>query len=169
MKILKIFILVCVLGAIPYNVAYPQDKEQSAKKAFGVRSGYGSGPDQFVLGAQATLGKTLKVLQLAPSIDIGFGDGMTSYLMNMDFRLLSLSPPKTSSRIYAGFGGSLAVYDQSAGGADTEIGVSLIAGVTLPMGGKNDYTLEVRAGHGDMPDFRILFGILMGSRPGLKK
>ena len=46
-----------------------------------------------MIGPQAVLGRTLGFLRFAPSVDIGFGDDMTSYLAQRGVRLFTFSPP----------------------------------------------------------------------------
>lgn len=145
-------------------MGYAQSSSNTPSKGYGLNIGYGTNPDQFVIGAQAVLGKTLGFMRFAPSIDAGFGDDMSTYLFNADFHVLTFSPPGSPAGIYAGTGASLAVFDFSNDGSDTEIGLNLITGLTFPMGQKNEYNLEVRFGIADMPDLRIQFGIMFGSR-----
>ncbi|PKK82593.1 MAG: hypothetical protein CVT49_12995 [candidate division Zixibacteria bacterium HGW-Zixibacteria-1] len=144
--------------------AWSQTTEKTTGKGFGLRAGYGTNPDQFVIGTQAILGKTLGFMRFAPSFDVGFGDKMTTYLVNADFHLLSFAPPGSPAGLYFGAGASIAVLDVNKDGSDTEIGLNVVTGLTFPMGRKNDYNMEVRFGFADMPDLRILFGVLLGSR-----
>ncbi len=164
MKFAIILLFVAAGICIIAGAAHSQSTDSDAAKGFGLRTGYGTNPDQFVIGAQAVLGKTLGFMRFAPSIDAGFGDDLSSYLLNADFRLLSFSPPGSPAGLYAGTGASIAVYDFSNDGSDTEVGLNVIGGLTLPMGQKNEYNLEVRFGFGDMPELRVLFGIMLGAR-----
>lgn len=159
MKLVKTSLLAVLAIAVLCSVG-----SANPSKSFGLRAGYGTNPDQFVIGAQAVLGKTLGFMQFAPGIDAGFGDDMTTYLINADFRLLSFSPPGSPAGLYAGGGASLAVFDASNNDSDTEVGLNVVTGLTFPMGRNNEYNLEVRFGFADMPDLRILFGIMLGSR-----
>jgi len=164
MKLSRISGLVVLITLLLSTMTWAQSSSNSPSKGFGLRTGYGTNPDQFVIGAQTVLGKTLGFMRFAPSIDAGFGDDMSSYLFNADFRVLSFSPPGSPAGLYAGTGACIAVYDFSNDGSDTEVGLNLLAGLTFPMGRKNEYNLEVRFGIGDMPDLRVLFGIMLGSR-----
>jgi hypothetical protein len=164
MKLIKTCFLVAIGICVIAGTSQAQTSQNKVAKGFGLRTGYGTNPDQFVIGAQAVLGKTLGFMRFSPSIDAGFGDDMSSYLFNADFRLLSFSPPGSPAGLYAGTGASIAVYDFSNDGSDTEVGLNVIGGLTFPMGRTNEYNLEVRFGVGDMPELRVLFGIMFGSR-----
>lgn len=157
-----IFVVLAVLFSVGAQGVQAQKSDPG--KGFGLRAGYGTNPDQFVIGAQAVLGRTLGFMRFAPSVDAGFGDNMTTYLVNADFRLLSFSPPGSPAGLYGGAGASLAYLDAKGNGSDTEIGLNVVAGLTFPMGRKNEYNLEVRFGFADMPDLRVLFGIMLGGR-----
>jgi hypothetical protein len=164
MKKLKISLLVLLPIFLLGSVALAQSKSSVSAKGFGLRTGYGTNPDQFVIGAQAVLGRTLGFMRFAPSIDAGFGNDMTTYLVNADFRLLSLTPPGSPAGLYCGAGLSLAVLDSNNAGSDIQIGVNVVTGLTFPLGSRSEYNLEVRFGLVDMPELRILFGIMLGSR-----
>jgi len=164
MKVWRIYGLAIVATLLLNVAASAQSSSHSPSKGFGLRTGYGTNPDQFVVGAQAVLGKTLGFMRFAPSIDAGFGDDMSSFLFNADFRLLSFSPPGSPAGLYAGAGTSIAVFDAGHNNNDTEIGLHVVTGLTFPMGRRNEYNLEVRFGIADMPDLRVLCGIMLGSR-----
>ncbi|MBD3403275.1 hypothetical protein GF420_10305 [candidate division GN15 bacterium] len=130
--------------------------------SFGVRAGFGIDPDQFVFGGQAVLGQVLKVARFSPSVDVGFGDDLTTVVGNVDLRV-HLSPPRAAAGLYVGGGPSLAWIDPDIGDSDTEIGFSAAGGLMAAMGQSNMYTLEARVGLGDVPDFRLTVGILFGA------
>lgn len=131
--------------------------------SIGVRAGYSFDPDQFVVGAQAIYGRILKIGRLGPSVDFGFGDKMTVVTFNLDGRLI-LTPPKASTSFYLGVGPTIAVFDPDQGDGDTEIGLTLASGIRMPLGSRHFYNLEGRLGIGDVPEVKILFGILLGGR-----
>ncbi len=134
-----------------------------AASGFGVRAGLGIDPDQAVVGLQGQMNKKeLAAFNLAPSLDFGFGDDVTTICGNLDF-LLVLSPPDSRGGLYAGLGPTLTYWDFKNVKNDTEIGLSLVAGLRFGAGtGGNAYTGEVRFGIGDAPDVRILVGMLFG-------
>ncbi len=129
--------------------------------SFGGRAGLSVNPDQFVIGLQGSWGNAAGPLDFAPSFDMGFGDNNTSYVFNADFQL-PFSLPRSSARLYAGAGPTLAVFDHNNHTSNSELGLSLVGGVMLPMGATNAYNLEFRAGVGDIPDIRVLLGIAFG-------
>jgi hypothetical protein len=133
--------------------------ETAAGYTFGVRAGLGLQPDQFVIGAQSRLGQFLPAVRFAPGFDIGFGDDVTTFTANGDF-LVTLGLPKSPTAFYFGGGPTLTVYDFTSG-SETEIGVTAVGGLMLPMGSSNHYNLEARLGIGDVPDVRILFGLFL--------
>lgn len=133
----------------------------AGKIGFGVRGGYSSNPDQLVFGAQAMFGQFLKVTRFVPSFDFGTGDDITTYAFNGDFRL-TLKIPNSSLTLYGEAGPTLIYWDTDKGGSDTEVGGTLTGGIAFPMGGTGQYNLEARFGIGDVPDFKIMLGIMFG-------
>jgi len=133
----------------------------SPRKGFGPRIGYSSNPDQLVIGAQAVFGRFLKITRFAPSFDFGTGDNMKTYTFNADMRFI-FSLPKSSTALYAAAGPTLIYGDADNGGSDTEVGATITAGVRFPMGKAGFYNLEGRFGIGDVPDFKIILGIMFG-------
>ena len=156
----SIWVSVFVMALVAVSVSGSQ---AASGVNFGLRTGMSVNPDQFVVGAQAILGRTLKVARFAPSVDAGFGDDLTTVLVNGDVRISLLTLPRAGTSLYGAVGPTLAMYDSDKGGSDTEIGLTLTAGLRLPMGSSNAYNLEARFGVGDVPDFRLLFGIMFGS------
>lgn len=164
MKNTVLAVLTALLILIPASSAWSQDNSGVPKKAFGIRAGYGTEPDQFVFGAQAVLGRTLKFMRFAPSADVGFGGGVTTFLFNGDVRVFTFATPGSSANLYAGGGPAIGILSVKDGGSDTEIGINAVTGLTFPLGDKNEYNLEVRFGFADMPSLRVLFGVMLGGR-----
>jgi hypothetical protein len=133
------------------------------KPSFGIKAGAGINPDQFVVGVQGVFRKALDFADFAPSADLGFGDNVTVITLNPDLRL-PLSLPASQTFFYVQAGPTIAILDFKYGKSDTEIGLTLSAGLEFPMGKSGYYSLEGRFGLGDVPDARILFGILLGGR-----
>lgn len=149
---IALFVCVLALGA----------QSASATSAFGVRGGLGIDPDQGVIGLQSQFGdRKFKILRLAPSVDFGFGDNVTTVCGNLDL-LAILSPPGSGGGFYLGGGPTLAWSDFEDIESETEIGLSVVGGVRFALGDKNAYTAEVRFGVDDIPEIRILVGILFG-------
>jgi hypothetical protein len=155
-------IAVLLLLACPFVTSMGESNGDHSGMEIGARAGYGINPDQFVFGAQAVSRRMSYGVRLAPSVDLGFGDNATTYLLNLDVQFLSSRFPKSSSAFYVGAGPAIAIIDVNNFGSDTEIGINIVGGLKLPMGSGNWYNLEGRFGIGDVPDFRILFGVLFG-------
>lgn len=132
-------------------------------RSYGVRIGYGSDPDQFVVGFQTDLAQVYRNLHFVPSIDAGFGEHVNNLGFNGDLKLF-LRLPQATAAFYLLAGPTIEIWDYDVGEADTEIGVYLGGGVQMGFGDKGYYNLEARAGIGDVPEFRILLGILFGGR-----
>lgn len=135
-------------------------QEEPSGLGFGLRAGMGLDPDQFVVGAQFSLGKSLKIFRVVPSVDAGFGNSLTTIDFNADF-LARLLVEGTSIGFYGGGGPTLAFIDRSGGGSRWEFGLSLVAGIQVPIISKKATNLEARFGIGDIPDFRLLFAIIL--------
>jgi hypothetical protein len=104
------------------------------------------------------------LFRFTPSFDAGFGDDQTVYGFNGDLILPLYSPASSMLGFYVGGGPTISILDIDGGGNDTELGLSAIGGTRFAAGSRSAYTLEARFGVGDVPDFRILFGILFGAR-----
>lgn len=125
---------------------------------FGARLGLGLNPDQFVIGAQFAIGKKAGVARIVPSVDLGFGDNVTTFDFNADF-LFRLKVENTGFSFFGGGGPTLGFVDYK-GGSDWNFGLSLVGGVELPLIAGHPATLEARFGIGDIPDFRLLLAIM---------
>jgi hypothetical protein len=136
---------------------------EGSVRCFGLRAGYGMDPDQFVIGGQADLARIFGNLHLVSSIDAGFGDNMTTFAFNPEVNLF-LPLPKSSASLYGILGPSLVLWSPEEGDGDTEIGVTLGLGTRIAMGKSGWYNFEARFGIGDIPETRILFGLLSGGR-----
>jgi hypothetical protein len=157
--------VVCVLvaGCMLLAAACPLSASDDSRKSIGVRAGYGHNPDQFVIGAQADLGEVYSRIHFVPSIDAGFGDHMTTVTLNGDVKLY-VPLPESSVMLYGLAGPALTIWSPEGGDGDTEIGLYLGAGTRMPLGDNGWYNLEVRFGISDVPDLRILLGVLFGGR-----
>lgn len=125
---------------------------------FGARVGLGLNPDQIVIGAQFAVGKKAGVARINPSVDLGFGDNVTTIDFNVDF-LFRLKVENTSFGFFGGGGPTLGFADYK-GGSDWNLGLSLVGGAELPLIAGHPSTLEARFGIGDIPDFRLLLAIM---------
>lgn len=125
--------------------------------ALGIRAGLSQNPDQFVIGAQAELG-SLGQATIAPSLDLGLGDPGDVIAANLDLRFYLFPLPQTGIHFYAAAGPTVAFFE----GGSEEVGLSLTAGAKIPMKGTGRYNVEARFGIGDIPDLKVMLGILFG-------
>jgi hypothetical protein len=130
----------------------------AAQARFGLRGGFGLKPDQFVIGGQAEVGN-LSFARIVPSVDVGFGDDVTTIAFNGDF-LLRVNIPDASIELYGGGGPTVLYADKSNASSDWNLGLTLVVGGRLPVGGKHAVNLEGRIGIGDVPDFRLIAAII---------
>ena len=150
-KLSEILIVFGILTLVPATL-----KAGPVRAALGVRAGLSQNPDQFVVGAQAEVG-SLGLATIAPSIDLGFGDNSDLTAANLDLRWYLFPLPETGIQFYAA-AGPTAVFANS----QSDVGLSLTAGAKIPMKGKGRYNLEARFGIGDIPDLKVMLGILFG-------
>jgi hypothetical protein len=118
------------------------------------RAGVGIGPDQAVVGLGVFLRPRLVGLRIAPSVDFGFGDNVTTTLLNIDLLTPSFALNDRSG-IYAGAGFAVGFFNREAGfGTDhTEANVNVVAGVDI-----RRFFIEGRFGFDKLPDARVLGG-----------
>lgn len=137
-----------------------QEAEAPARTGlgFGVKAGFGIEPTQFVIGAQYSLGKSLGIVRVVPNTDIGFGDGITTWDLSVDF-LLRLIVADNGFGFYGGAAPTMGIV---SGGNhdDTNFGFSLVVGTQLPLMKAHATNLEARFGTGDIPDFRLLLTLI---------
>lgn len=151
------------------EVDFNEEGDMYARTSIGARAGFGIDPDQFAFGVQAIFnplfedeGSIFSSVQFAPSADFGLGDDLTTFLLNGDFRAILFTLPNSNMNFYGKVGPTIAFIKPDDLDSDTEVGLSLSAGMTMPMTSTNMYNLEARFGIGDIPDFRLLFGIQFG-------
>ncbi len=133
----------------------------NAGAAIGPRAGYDIDSDNFALGAESELGPVFQNFLFAPSLDFELGDN-TITTLNGDFRLYLFQLPETGLNFYGSAGPTILLHSSGDGNNHTEIGLSLTAGVKIPMQGRNRYNLEARFGLGDIPDLKVMFAVLFG-------
>jgi hypothetical protein len=157
---LKTSLLVAILLGLGESEALAQETAPSGL-GFGVRAGLGLDPDQFVVGGQFTLGaKAFSLARIVPSVDIGFGDNVTTFAFNADL-LFRFILEGTSFGLYGGGGPTLAYWDVSNSSSSSwDFGLSLTVGAQVPIFKTNATNIEGRFGIGDIPDFRLLFAFI---------
>jgi hypothetical protein len=147
-----------IVTALAILIVFTAAESRAAGLGFGLRAGFGLDPDQGVVGVQMTFPKLVKPLVFAPSFDIGFGDNVTTYSLNADFRFLNIKLSGSATGIYLAAGPTFTNWKPEHGDSDTEVGISLVAGFGLPLKGSSRYNLEGRLGLSDVPDVRVLLG-----------
>ncbi|MCU0640266.1 MAG: hypothetical protein MUF59_10430 [Candidatus Krumholzibacteria bacterium] len=158
----RIFAIMALAGCLVIAATGATFAGDEPGRAYGLRVGFGLDPDQFVVGIQTDLGSVYKNVHFVPSIDAGFGDNITSFGLNGDFKMF-LPMPKSEAAIYV-LAGPTAEFYSFDGETDTEVGLYLGGGVRMGFSDKGWYNLEARIGIGDIPEFRLLLGILFGGR-----
>lgn len=127
-----------------------------AGNAIGPRGGYDFDSDHLVLGAEAEIGRVLESFRFAPSVDFELGDNSFTAL-NGDLRLYLFHLPESGLQFYGSAGPTLLLNN-----SDTELGLSLVAGLKVPMKSDNRYNIEARFGIGDIPDLKLMVTVLFG-------
>lgn len=161
-------LLVAIAATMLASSAAFGHSDESSERAFGFRLGYGTEPDQFVAGLQFDTGKITRWLHFVPSIDAGFGGNWTTLALNADLKFF-VPLPKSSVVFYALAGPALTIWwpdEDTFPGVkrDTDVGMNLGFGARMELGDVGWYNLETRFGVGDVPEWRILIGILFGNR-----
>ncbi len=167
-RIISFGVFAILLATAGAPVVAQDDNGSPQRIAFGARAGFGLDPDQFVIGAQSVVGK-LGAVDVAPSIDFGFGDDLSTIVINADLHYRLTTLPNSATRVYVGAGPAFGFYSindvpDGVDGSTTEIGLTLMGGLMIPMGTSNVYNAELRFGIGDTPEIRILLGILFGGQ-----
>ena len=158
--VLRTSLLVAMLAGLGGADGLAQDEAPSGL-GFGARAGLGLDPDQFVIGGQFTLGtKAFSLARIVPSVDIGFGDNVTTFAFNADL-LFQFILDGTNFGLYGGGGPTLAYWDVSNSSSSSwDFGLTLTVGAQVPIFKKNATNIEGRFGIGDIPDFRLLFAFI---------
>jgi Outer membrane protein beta-barrel domain len=129
----------------------------------GPRLGLSSNPDQFVLGGQLTIGGFAPDWSFDPSLEFGIGDNVTVIQLNADanyhFRLQD-----SDWAPYVGGGLGIASFSIDLPAplrdhSETNLGVNVIGGVSVPTAAGNRWFGELRFGLGDIPDIKFIGGI----------
>ncbi len=155
---IRVLLAVVTATALFPATARAQSGGEDTFAKWGIRFGLGIDPDQFVFGGQASLGKWA-ITRFVPSVDVGLGDNLTTIDFNGDL-FLRLAIPDASLEFYGGGGPTLAYLDPEGAGSRWEIGLSLVAGMRLPLRTQHAFNVEARFGLWDIPDFRLILGIL---------
>ena len=150
----RFFLVICVAGAV--LIASTIDaRARGSRDGLGMRAGMSVGPDQFLIGAQGEFGPIVASSFLVPSLDFGLDD-QTTFTANIDLRWYLLPLPETGIYFYGSAGPTVVL------SPNTDIGLSLTAGVHIPMKNQRRYNMELRFGFGDIPDVKIVAALMFG-------
>jgi len=118
----------------------------------GVRGGLSVNPDQGYLGAHFESSALVDHVHFRPSIEVGFGDDVTTTALNLEFAYKW--PLKRSPwTFYAGAGPAINVY-HVRDHTDLEGGLNLLGGLEHESG----LFFEAKAGAFDSPDLKLGVG-----------
>jgi hypothetical protein len=127
-------------------------------RGWGLRGGATIDPDQVHGGIHIHAGQFAPRVRFQPSFEVGFGDDLIVGAINLD-ALYTFN--QESWKPYLGGGLGVALIDADRNGQEddfnVEAGLNLIAGFFW--GVRDRYLLEMRAGVGDIPDFKVTAGI----------
>ena len=131
----------------------------SADTSGGLRAGFSSSPDQFIVGGQLELSPVAEHLYIIPSGEVGFGDHATSLAFNGDLQYRFVVH---RSKVHPYAGGGLAVYyvNVDGGGSDTNLGAHVLGGMYFNESSGNPMFVDVKLGLTDeVPDWKFIFGV----------
>jgi hypothetical protein len=131
----------------------------NANVSGGLRAGFTSSPDQFIVGGQLELSPVAEHLYIVPSGEVGFGDHATTLAFNGDLQYRFLVH---DSAVHPYAGGGLAVYyvNVDGGGSDTNLGADILGGMFFNERSGTPMFVEAKLGLTDeVPDWKFIFGV----------
>ncbi len=129
--------------------------------SYGPHLGFGSGPDQFVVGGHLKWAEVAPSLDFMPSVDFGFGSRTTLVSFNGDFHYKIDTRTRWRPYVGGGVGVHFVSIDNPGPGLDgseTVTGGHFIAGADVPTANRSRFFVEMKLGFGDSPDLRALAG-----------
>jgi hypothetical protein len=130
-----------------------------ANTSGGLRVGFTSSPDQFVVGGQLYFSPVAERLYIVPSGEVGFGDHATTLAFNGDLQYRFLVH---DAKVHPYAGGGLAVFyvNLDGGGSDTNLGADILGGMFFNERSGNPMFVEAKLGLTDeVPDWKFIFGV----------
>lgn len=146
-----------LLLALSLCALLPATALAQLRTGIGPRVGISVDPDQLVVGGQAIIGEIAPNLTFDPSLELGFGDDVTTLAANFDLHY-HFDIENVTWRPYAGFGADIVFADTDHGGSDTEVGGGIILGAGAPTKSGNRFFGELKFGLGDVPSLKIMVG-----------
>jgi hypothetical protein len=152
-------VFACLLGLLAAPCASAQEM---GFRSWGGRVGFRLGEndfDQIVIGGQADLGDVAYNLRFAPNVELGFGSDVTVFSFNPDLHYVFRDDPVGDATFfYAGGGLGLHILDSDAS-SESDIKISLVAGIEkAPESGLGLFG-EFRASFVDGTWFEFLGGV----------
>jgi hypothetical protein len=134
--------------------------DTEATYPIGVRAGYTSWEDvgQMHFGVDYRMGEIMENLSFTPNLEIGLGDNLTVAAFNGDVTWSFSEMVSAPWGLYGG--GSLALIwaDPEGGDANSDLGISALAGLTRRFDNGHEGLLEFRVGLMDSPGLKITLG-----------
>lgn len=126
----------------------------------GVRAGYTSweNVDQIHVGVHVQLGEIMENLSFTPNLEIGLGGNQSVAAVNGDVTWLFSEMVNAPWSLYGG--GSLALIwsDPEGAAANSDLGLSVLGGLTRRLDNGHDGFLELRVGLLDSPGLKVTLG-----------
>ena len=156
----KIVLVALITSVLPVAALAASSSSGTAFNAWGPRVGFSTGPDQFIIGAQLNFNEMAPSIAFVPNIDFGFGDNVTTINLNGDLHyMFNLRNSVWHPYLGAGVGITFSNFsDNVGGGSSTDVGGSVIGGVTAPTKRGSKFFSELKLGLGDIADFKLLVG-----------
>ena len=125
---------------------------------WGPRFGISDDPDQGIIGVHFDLGEFADNVRFRPSVEVGFGDDVNTFLANG--LVAYYFDVKSSVTPYVGGQAVFAFFDPDEDDADseTEIGLDAVGGIEIAMKGDTRFLTELQIGFGDIHDFKLMVG-----------
>ena len=120
-------------------------------QSVGVRAGVSVDPEQFYFGGHAETPPLADRLRFRPSIDVAFGDDVTTAAFNVEFAYHFRSAQPWN--VYAGGGPALNII-KASGDTNAEPGLNVLVGLAHEDG----LFVEIKAGAFDSPRLRLGVG-----------
>lgn len=157
----QFFVLALVLGIVfLVSTTDAVAQEGLGYRGWGLRGGATINPDQGHIGFHINAGNFAPKVRFQPSFEFGFGSHRYVGAVNIDAFYTFTGRSSWMPYLGAGLGLSFTHIDRDEhrnDGVDVDAGLNLVAG--FEAGERNQFLLEIRAGVGDIPDFKVTAGI----------
>ena len=141
-----------VCGAVVAGVVLLVGAGTARAQGPGVRAGVSVDPDQFYVGGHYETEELVEHLHLRPNLEVGFGDDVTTYAINIEAVYKFPIKNRRDTSFYAGGGPAINIYDRDDG-SDFKGGLNLLGGIEF---GK--VFVEVKGGLFDSPNLKVGIG-----------